>query len=104
MLAVLELFHPHVHDPTELSLQSLQTWLLVHYLQIALFPLSALSLGLLTGGLGGPAVALSRIALLVFAVDFVAFNTAAGVVTGVLVKAAQDAGALAVWNHPVIGC
>ncbi|PZA06842.1 hypothetical protein DNA98_11575 [Meiothermus sp. Pnk-1] len=110
-LAVLELFHPHVRDPTELSRQSLPTWLLVHYLQIALFPLAALSLGLLTAGLSGPMVVLSRIALFVFAVDFVAFDTAAGVTTGVLVEAAQNAGALAawqaplltVWNHPIIG-
>jgi hypothetical protein len=49
--------------------------------------------------------------MFVFAVSYIAFDTAAGVVTGVLVAAAQkssDPGAWrsaidAVWNHAVIG-
>jgi hypothetical protein len=38
LLAAVELFHPHPHDPLDLDVQ---TWLAVHYAQIVLFPLGA---------------------------------------------------------------
>jgi hypothetical protein len=79
-LAVLEIFHPHPHDLFQLDLRA---WLLVHYLQIVLFPLSALAVVVLVRGCTGVAAALCRVAMFVFATSFVAFDTAAGVVTGI---------------------
>jgi len=107
-LAVLEAFHPPPHDLLHLDLGR---WMLVHYAQIVLFPLTALAVLLLIDGLAGFAAALSRIALFVFGISYVAFDTAAGVVTGILVQAAQRtdsaeawrAPVLAVWNHPIVG-
>lgn len=52
-----------------------------------------------------------RVAMFAFAVSFTAFDTAAGVVTGILVKAAHRSGMPdawrapidAVWTHPIMG-
>jgi hypothetical protein len=111
-LAVHELFHPHPHDLFHLDLR---IWLLVHYLQLPLFPLAALTTIGLVRGRSGFAVAMCRVGMFVFAVTYTAFDTAAGVVTGVLLKAAQATSTpmawrapgmefvVVVWNHPIIG-
>jgi hypothetical protein len=108
LLAVVELFHPHPHDLLNLDAR---TWLVVHYAQIPLFPLSALAMVVLVRGRAGIAAILCRVAMFVFAVSYVAFDTAAGVVTGILVNAAHTSGAPevwrapidAVWMHPIMG-
>ena len=108
MLAILEVFHPHPHDLLNLDLTR---WMAVHYAQLALFPLAALVECSLAAGAGGLGANLCRIAMFVFAVSSVAFDTAAGLVTGVLVHSARTAGApeawrapiMAVWDHAVIG-
>jgi hypothetical protein len=107
-LAVLELFHPH---PDDLMAVDVPRWLLVHYAQIPLFALSACAVAALLRHQRGAIAWLSRIALLVFACSFIAFDTAAGVVTGLLVSAARESGhpdswrpALdAVWLDPIVG-
>jgi hypothetical protein len=107
-LAVLEMFHPHPHDVFDLDLQ---TWLVVHYLQLPLMPLAALAMTVLVRGRSGFAAAMCRVGMFVFAVSYTAFDTAAGIVTGVLVKAAQATGTpeawrapvMEVWTHPIIG-
>jgi hypothetical protein len=107
-LGVLELFHPHPGDVFELDLQ---LWLLVHYLQIPLMPWAALAMTALVRGLPGVAAAICRAGMFVFAVTYVAFDTAAGVVTGVLVKAALATSTpeawrgavMEVWTHPILG-
>jgi hypothetical protein len=107
-LAALEMVHPHTHDIFHLDIQ---TWLMVHYLQIPLFPLAALATTVLVRGLSGFAVATCRAGMFVFATAYTAFDTAAGLVTGVLVKAAQATSTPAagrgpvmeVWTHPIIG-
>jgi hypothetical protein len=107
-LAVLEIFHPHPHDLFHLDLRA---WLLVHYLQIALFPLSALALVSLVHAHADFAASLCRAAMFVFAATYIAYDTAAGVVTGVLVMAARATGTpetwrasvMAIWKHPLIG-
>ena len=106
-LAVLEVFHPH---PRDLALD-VRTWLVVHYAQIVLFPLSAVAVVLLLRGRDDFGAAICRIGMFLFAVSYVAFDTAAGVVTGILVGAAQKSGAPdawgsaidAVWLHPIVG-
>jgi hypothetical protein len=108
LLAVVELFHPHPHDLLNLDVE---TWLVVHYAQIPLFPLSALAICALVRGRADIAATLCRVAMFVFAVSFTVFDTAAGVVTGILVKAAHSSGMPdawqapidAVWTHPIVG-
>jgi len=107
-LAVLEVFHPHPHDLFRLDLGA---WMRVHYLQIVLFPLAALALGLLVRDRRGFAVGLCWVGAFVFGVTWVAFDTAAGVTTGILLQAAQASGSpeawrapvMAVWAHPIVG-
>ena len=77
LLAFVEWFHPHPHVLLQLDVR---TWLAVHYLQIPLFPLTALAIALLVHGLADIAAAVCRVAMFVFAVSFIAFDTAAGVV------------------------
>ena len=108
LLAVVELFHPHAGDLLSVDVK---TWLAVHYAQIVLFPLSALALAMLVRGRPGIAAGICRVAMFIFAVSYVAFDTAAGVVTGILVDAAKSSGneeawrgAIdAVWTHPIMG-
>jgi hypothetical protein len=107
-LAIAEMFHPQPHDLLNIDEQR---WLMVHYAQLALFPLAALSQTLLIRGRRGYAASLCRIAMFVFGVSYVSFDTAAGLVTGVLVRAAHASGTpelwrgplLAIWTHAVIG-
>lgn len=108
LLAVVEVFHPHPHDLLNLDVQ---TWLAVHYVQILLFPLSAVAMVALVRGRTDIPAALCRVAMFIFAVSYTAFDTAAGVVTGILVKAAHASGTPeawrapieAVWTHPIMG-
>jgi hypothetical protein len=108
LLAVVELFHPH---PGDLLRLDAKTWLAVHYAQIPLFPFSAVAMTLLVRGREDITATLCRLALFVFAVSYVAFDTAAGVATGILVSAAQTSGIAeawraaidAIWTHPVVG-
>jgi len=107
-LAVLEMFHPHPHDVFELDLR---TWMVVHCLQIPLMPLAALATIVLVRGLPGFAASICRVGMFVLAVTYTAFDTATGIVTGVLVKAARATGTpeawrapvMAVWTDPIIG-
>jgi len=108
LLALLELLHPQPHDLLKLDVRM---WLMVHYAQIPLFALSALAVATLVRGQSGVAAGLCRTAMFIFAVSYIAFDTAAGVVTGILVDAARRSGAPeawrapidAVWTHPIVG-
>jgi hypothetical protein len=108
-LAALEMFHPHPpHDLFELDVS---TWLLVHYLQMPLVPLTALSVVTLVREASGFEAWLCRVAMFVFAVTYIAFDTAAGLVTGILVQAANGTDTpeawrepvMAIWEHPILG-
>lgn len=104
----VEIFHPHPGDWLHVDVSA---WLGVHYAQVVLFPLCAWAIAALVQGGAGVAAMICRVAMFVFAVTFVAFDTAAGVVTGVLANAARNAPAPdgwlaaidAVWRHLVIG-
>jgi hypothetical protein len=108
LLALVEWFHPHPHDLLDLNVG---TWLFVHYAQIPLFPLAALAVASLLHGHRDMTAIVSRVALFVFAISFVSFDTAAGVVTGILVQAAHASGHAdawrgaidAIWLHPIVG-
>jgi hypothetical protein len=99
VLAVIELFHPQPHDLIHLDTRM---WLIVHYLQIPLFPLAALAACLLLRGRSGFLPVLVWTAMFVFAVSFTAFDTAAGVVTGILTRAAQSSGSFEAWQQPLM--
>jgi len=108
VLAIVEIFHPHPHDLLKLDLGA---WLFVHYAQIPLFPLTALGIATLVRRQTGVAAMLCRVALFAFGVTYIAFDTAAGLVTGILVKAANASSTPAawqpaidaVWLHPILG-
>jgi hypothetical protein len=107
-LAVLEIFHPHPHELFQLNLN---VWLAVHYLQLPLMPLAAVAMTMLVRDFTGQAAALCRAGMFVFAVSYTAFDTAAGIVTGILVKSALAtpdpqawrAPIMAVWTHLIVG-
>jgi len=107
-LAVVECFHPHPVDLLDLNVR---LWMLVHYAQIPLFALSALAVTTLVRGHTDVAATIARIALFVFALSFVAFDTVAGVAVGILVDSAQAShnpeawrSAIdALWIHPIMG-
>jgi hypothetical protein len=107
-LAVVELFHPRADDLLQLEPR---IWLAVHYAQLLLFPLAALAIARLLRSRTDIAALVARAALFTFAVSYVAFDTAAGIVTGILVDAAQTSDMPesfrpaidAIWNHPIVG-
>lgn len=109
VLTVVELFHPH--PPKNLLALDVQPWLFVHYAQVLLFPLTALAVATLVRGQTGFAPLLCRMAAFVFGITYIAFDTAAGLVTGILVKAANASPAPdtwrtaidSVWLNPIIG-
>ncbi|MDN4481917.1 hypothetical protein, partial [Demequina muriae] len=90
---------------------NVHTWLTVHYIQVPLFALSAFSVAALVDTQTGVSAQLCRMALFVFALCFVVFDTAAGLVVGSLVEAAHASGTPAawqapinaVWTHPILG-
>jgi hypothetical protein len=108
LLALVELLHPQPHDLLKLDVPM---WLAVHYAQIALFPLSALAITWLIRGRTGIAAAISRVALFVFGIGWRAWDSVAGVATGILVSAAHQSGMPdawrasidAIWLHPIMG-
>lgn len=108
LLAIVEMFHPQPHDLLNLDVHR---WLGVHYAQIALFPLSALAIAWLIRGRTGIAAAISRVALFVFSIGWTAWDSVAGLATGILVSVAQRSGTPdawrapigAIWLHPIMG-
>jgi len=107
-LAVLELFHPQPHDLFRLDLRA---WMAVHYAQILLFPLTALALATLVRHRRGFAAALCRAGAFVFGVTWIAFDSVAGVATGILLRNAEASAApeawrapvMSIWAHPIVG-
>ncbi len=108
LLAAVECFHPHPHDLLALDQRR---WLAIHYAQTPLFPLSALAVAALVRGVADVAAGLCRAAMFVFAISYTAFDTAAGVVTGILIKRAHESNAPeawraaieAIWQHSIMG-
>jgi hypothetical protein len=108
LLAIVEIFHPHPRDLLQLDVAR---WMFVHYAQIPLFPLSALSMVMLLRDCPGWDAWLCKAGMFVFAVAFTSFDTAAGLVIGQLVQralASADPEAWrgmiqALWFDPVLG-
>ena len=88
-LAVLEIFHPERPGGASEAVEQ-GSWLMwFHIIQVPLIGLIALAAYLLTDGLEGRAVSVSRWAIGVFAVFFSAYDAAAGIGTGYALRNAQ---------------
>ena len=88
LLGILELYHPPVAPGTpiyETIAPIVRWWTLLHVLQLVLVALLAGSVVLLTISLRGPAVAVVRWSMLVFAILYPAFDSAVGISSGVIV-------------------
>src|SRR5919106_2111695 len=87
-LAILEIFHPQPSGVSDAVEQG--GWFMwFHIIQLPLIGLIALAVYLLTEGLEGRAVMVSRWAIAVFAVFFSAYDAAAGIATGFALRNAQ---------------
>jgi hypothetical protein len=87
-LAILEIFHPQPGGVGE-SVEQGGWFMWFHIIQVPLIGLIALAVYLLTEGLEGRAVMVSRWAVGVFAVFFSAYDAAAGIATGYALRNAQ---------------
>jgi hypothetical protein len=107
-LAIVEIFHPHAHNLLALDVP---TWLTVHYVQAPLFALSAFAVASLVRTQTGLPARVCRVAMFTFALCFVVFDTAAGLVVGDLVQTAHASASPgawlapidSVWSHPILG-
>jgi hypothetical protein len=87
-LAVLEVFHPRKEDASG-AIGEAGWFFWFHMIQVLLIGLVALSAYLLTQGLTGQIVSVSRWAVAVFAVYFSAYDAAAGIATGFVLRNAR---------------
>jgi hypothetical protein len=87
-LALWEIFHPQPAGVAD-SVEQGGWFMWFHMIQFPLIGLIALAVYLLTEGLEGRAVSVSRWAIGVFAVFFSAYDAAAGIATGYALRAAQ---------------
>jgi len=88
-LAVLEIFHPERPSSASEAVEQGVWFMWFHIIQVPLIGLIALAVYLLTDGLEGRAVSVSRWATGVFAVFFSAYDAAAGIGTGYALRNAQ---------------
>jgi hypothetical protein len=87
-LGLLEIWHPaHIHFDDMLShVHHGDWWLTLHILQMPLFPLVATAVWLLFRDIDHITAKLSQIALWIFAISYTAFDTIAGISTGILIR------------------
>jgi len=88
-LALLEIFHPERPNNASEAVEQGVWFMWFHFIQVPLIGLIALAVYLLTDGLEGGAVMVSRWAIGVFAVFFSAYDAAAGIGTGYALRNAQ---------------
>ena len=84
----LEITHP-VFSSMEELLPVADRWLVVHLAQIPLFGLMAVAVYLLVDGLRGQAATITRLAMWVFIVFFVALDAMSGVAVGIQLQYAS---------------
>src|SRR5215218_6115019 len=108
-LALLEVFHPERPSSASEAVEQGVWFMWFHFIQVPLIGLIALAVYLLTEGLQGRAVMVSRWAIGVFAVFFSAYDAAAGIGTGYALRnarglsaGAQEAIYEAVKDMPVV--
>jgi hypothetical protein len=90
LLACLEIFHPQP-EPTVQALLDVSTWFAVfHVIQLVLIGLIGLSVMLLADGYGGANSWATRLGLGTFLVFFSAYDTLAGIGTGLALRSARQ--------------
>ncbi len=91
VLAVLMLFHPSPYEDLASQLLPIADWWLnIHTLQFVLFAFMGASIWMLTDGLRGISVVVSRVAAVVFAIFYDIGDAVAGISTGILARRAAD--------------
>lgn len=89
-LAVLEIFHPQPDESAQ-ALMDVATWFaLFHVIQLALTGLVAVSVLLLADSFGHATAWSTRIGIGLFLVFFSAYDTLAGIGTGLAMRSARD--------------
>jgi len=88
-LAILAIFHPERPSRASEAVEQGVWFMWFHFIQVPLIGLIALAVYLLTDGLEGRVVSVSRWAIAVFAVFFSAYDAAAGIGTGYALRNAQ---------------
>ena len=91
-LAILEIFHPERPNSASEAVEQGVWFMWFHFIQVPLIGLIALAVYLLTDGLEGRSVSVSRWAVGVFAVFFSAYDAAVGIGYGL--RSAQRSGTL----------
>jgi hypothetical protein len=81
-LAILEIFHPERPNSATEAVEQGVWFMWFHFIQLPLIGIIALAVYVLSEGLEGRAVMVSRWAIGVFAVFFSAYDAAAGIGTG----------------------
>src|SRR5918992_3346450 len=89
VLAILEFFHPEQPSGASEAVEQGVWFMWFHIIQVPLIGLIALAVYLLTQGLEGRAVSVSRWSIGVFAVFFSAYDAAAGIAPGDALRNAQ---------------
>ena len=82
--AVLLLFHPTGDEYYDVISDSVTPWLAVHLGTMVFIPLLAAAMFVLLRGIDGTAASVSRVALVVFAVVYAAFEVTVGIGSGIL--------------------
>lgn len=91
VLAVLMLFHPSPYEDLTGELVPIADWwLTIHTLQFILFAFMGASVWLLTDGLRGICVVISRVAAVNFAIFYDIGDAVAGISTGILARRAAE--------------
>jgi hypothetical protein len=91
VLAVLMLFHPSPYEDLSGELVPIADWwLTLHTLQFVLFAFMGASVWLLTEGLRGVSVVVSKVAAVVFAIFYDIGDAVAGISTGILARRAAE--------------
>lgn len=91
ILTVLMLFHPSPYEDLAGQLVPIAGWwLTIHTLQFVLFAFMGASIWLLTDGLRGISVVVSRVAAVVFAIFYDIGDAVAGISTGILARRAAE--------------
>jgi hypothetical protein len=82
--AVLLLFHPTGDEYYEVISDSVTPWLMVHLGTMLFIPLLAAAMFVLLRGIDGTAATVSRVALVVFAIVYAAFEVTVGIGSGII--------------------
>jgi len=91
LLGIFNSMHPLIKPPVyEMISQHVDWWLHLHYVNLALFTLLGLSAWLLIRDLRGTAATIARVALAAYVPLYAAFDSLAGISTGLLTRITQQ--------------